>query len=596
MPMFHRYGRILPLFFVLLAALPLLARGQVDSGNEIPEVTRTYALINARVVQAPGRVLERTTVIVRDGLITAVGTDVTVPFDAERIEADSLTIYAGFIDALSHAGIPAPKEQPRPERPDNPGFPPDAEAGILPGRDVRSLLEADHKSIKDLRQTGFTAAHVVPRGRMLPGMGAIILLSDGSVNEMVYTGETSLFAQLASARRMYPGTDMAVIAKMRQLFRESERRSRLEKLYADNPAGMLRPQYDPTHYALFPVLEADRPVFFHTEDALDIHRVLSLHQELGFSLVLTGANQSFAVTEKLAAAGIPVMLTLDLPEDKRDKKKDKEGEDDEAEADTTAAAPATDTAGELPEVTEKPAHDPNLRVKDSTDLEAEKKNLEARRDAQRQRYLTNAGMLAKNGLTLGFTTLDTKAADALPNIRTMVENGLSQDDALAALTTNPAQVLGVSAAMGTVEAGKLGNMVVADGNIFDKESKIRYVFVDGRKYEVEVKKEGASDSTAAAAVAGTWTYTVKTPEGEISGTLTIDEDLSGTISMDVMPEALDIENASFEDGVLTFSFDVGGTEIVTVTVTVEGDEFEGEATTSDGPVPLSGSREPETNL
>ncbi len=580
--MIRRYGRILLLS--VLAAGPLATQAQVDSGNELPDVTRTYALVGARIVQAPGRVLEGATVIVRDGLITAVGRDVAVPFDAERIAADSMTVYAGFIDGLSHVGIPAPKEQQRPERPDDPGFPPDAEAGIQPGLDVRTLLKADDKSLTDLRESGFTAAHVVPRGRMLPGMGAIILLAGDDANEVVYTGEASVFAQLASARRMYPGTDMAVIAKMRQLFHEAERRQRIEKLYADNPTGIQRPSYDPTHYALFPVLDADRRVFFHTEDALDVYRALALHEELGFSMVLTGLNQSFDAMDKLKAANIPLLLTLDLPE-----KKDAKNDDDKADADSTEAKP-TDTAGELPEVPE-PAYDPLLRVSDFNDLEAEKKNLEARRDAERKKYLENASTLAAAGFGFGFTTLDTKAGDVLPNVRTLIENGLTEDAALAALTINPARILGVAATMGTVEEGKMGNLVVATGNIFDKDSKIRYVFVDGRKYEMEIEKKKAAAEGVDAAAAGTWSFTASTPDGDFGGTFVVDEDLTGTIASDMLGEELEITGATFEDDVLSFSFDVDGIGLVTVSVTIDGDEFDGEATSAvAGSVPFFGKR------
>ena len=581
--MIVRHGPILLLSALVL--LPPAAWAQVDSGDEIPEVTRTYALVNAKVVQAPGRTLERATVIVRDGLITAVGTDAAIPFDAERIAADSMTVYAGFIDGLSHAGIPVPKAQPRPERPDDPGYPSDAEAGILPGRDVRTLLVADDKSIADLRKAGFTAAHVVPRGRMMPGMGAIVLLGEGDANALVFRGETSLFAQLASARRMYPGTDMAVIAKVRQLIRESKRRRQIERLYADSPAGIQRPTYDPTHYALFPVLDAERPVFFHTEDALDIHRALSLHDELGFGMVLTGLSQSFDAIDRLQAAGVPLLLTLELPEDKREKKGDAK-----ADRDSTEAGP-TDTAGELPEAPE-PAYDPLLRVTDHNDLDKEKKNLEARRDAERTKYLENAGALAAAGFRFGFTTLDTKAADVLPNLRMLTENGLTEDAALAALTTNPARILGVSAAMGTVEAGKVGNLVVATGNIFDEESTIQYVFIDGRKYEMETpkRKEGGTDS-AAASFAGTWSVTASSPDGDVDGTLVLSDDLTGTLSVNVLNEELTISGATFEDGVLSFSCDAEDIGTITITVTVSGDEFNGEATNpAFGSIPFSGSR------
>ena len=243
---------------VLLAALLLTPRAvEAQESDDVPQVTRTYALENARVVQAPGRVLERATVVVRDGLITVVAPDAAIPFDAERIAADSLTIYAGFIDGLSHAGLTKPKEEQNQERPKNPGEPPNDKAGIQPERDVRALLDPKEKNLVALRKAGFTAAHVVPYGRMLPGTGAVILLAGDDANSLVFKGDVSLFAQFTPARRMYPATDMSVMATMRQLYREAKRRQLMEKLYAEDPTGLERPQYDPVHYALFPVLDGE---------------------------------------------------------------------------------------------------------------------------------------------------------------------------------------------------------------------------------------------------------------------------------------------------------------------------------------------------
>ncbi len=464
--------------------LPIFAHGQVNSGEEIPTVTRTHALVNARVVQAPTRMLERATVVIRDGLITAVGSDVTIPFDAEKIAADSLTVYAGFIDGLSHAGIPEPPKAANEERPENPGFPPDAMAGIQPGRDVRTLLDPTQQNLKDLRAAGFTAAHVVPRGGMLPGSGAIILLAGEHANDLVVKGNTALFAQITPARRMYPATDMGVIATMRQLYREAARRKRIDELYNKDPAGLERPAYDPVHYALFPVLGGATPVYFHTEDALDLHRILLLRSELEFPVVLTGLGQSFEVVDKLRQAGHPLLLGTKFP--KAPKQKGQEP------ADSTKAQP-TDAAAELPEVA-IPAYRKDLRTMSYTDVDAERKNLEARRDLERKKYLTNAATLHEAGLSFGFTTLDTKPADIIGNVRTMIEHGLPEHAALAALTTTPAEILGVSSSMGTVDVGKMANLVVTKGSIFENDVTIRYVFIDGAKFVLEPDQE-KQDST-----------------------------------------------------------------------------------------------------
>lgn len=579
----------------LLAALlltPHLAPAQPS--DDVPQVTRTYALVNARVVQAPGRVLDRATVVVRDGLITVVGPDAAIPFDAERLAADSLTIYAGFIDGLSHAGLAKPKEEQNQDRPDNPGLPPNDQAGIQPERDVRTLLDPAEKSLEALRKAGFTAAHVVPYGRMLPGSGAVILLAGDDANALVFKGDASLFAQFTPARRMYPGTDMAVMAKLRQLYREAKRRQLMEKLYAEDPTGLERPEYDPVHYALFPVLDGDRPLFFHTEDALDLHRALDLQKNLGFPLVLTGLSQSFEAVEALQQANVPLLLTLDLPEAPK-----KSGGDQKPDAapDSTAAEEAaapTDAPGELPEALTS-AYDPDFRATSYQDVEAEKKNLEARQEMEREKYYATAATLSEAGLTFGFTTLDAKPEDVMKNLRTMVENGLSEDAALAALTTNPADILGVSASMGTVDPGKMGNLVVMTGPLFEEKTQIRYVFIDGQKFEIEAKKKAApSDPNAVVNPAGTWSYTVESPDGEVAGTLTITGNsgrLSGSIETPLSPDPIALDNIELDGNLLTFSFNAGPMGTISANVTLDGDSLDGSVSGADfAGLPMTGTR------
>ena len=581
---------------VLLAALLLTPRTtQAQLNDDVPEVTRTFALVNARVVQAPGRVLDRATVVVRDGLITVVETDATLPFDAEPIAADSLTIYAGFIDGLSHAGLTKPKEDQNQERPKNPGAPPNDQAGIQPDRDVRALLNPKEKSLEALRKAGFTAAHVVPYGRMLPGSGAVILLAGDDANSLVFKGDASLFAQFTPARRMYPATDMAVMAMMRQLYHEAKRRQLMEKLYAEDPTGLERPEYDPVHYALFPVLDGERQIYFHTENALDLHRALDVQQSLGFPLVLTGLNQSFEAVEALQEANVPLFLTLDLPE------APKNGKDD-AKPDTPADSTA---AGEAPEPTDAPddlpeammtAYDPDFRTTSYEDLEAEKKNLEARQEMERKKYYATAATLHEAGLTFGFTTMDAKPADVMKNLQTMVENGLAEDAALAALTTNPAEILGVSASMGTVDPGKMANLVVMTGPLFEEKSKIRYVFVDGRKFEMETREKKAtpSDPNAVINPAGSWSFTVESPDGEVEGSLTISGspgDLGGTITTPMGPDPIPLDDVEIEGNLLTFSFSAGPMGTISAQITITDDDMEGTVSGADfGGLPITGTR------
>src|SRR5258707_15837751 len=116
------YKRILTLFaVVLLGLLPRVIFAQDE--KPVAPVGRTYALTNATIVQAPGRKIEKGTVVMKDGLITAVGASVAIPPEAIVIKADSMYVYAGFIDGLSHVGVTKPKEE-KQDRPKDPGNPP----------------------------------------------------------------------------------------------------------------------------------------------------------------------------------------------------------------------------------------------------------------------------------------------------------------------------------------------------------------------------------------------------------------------------------------------------------------------------------------
>lgn len=577
------------------ALAPPAALAQSDI--EVPQVTRTFAIENARVVQAPGRVIERGTVVVRDGLIEAVGAGVPIPFDAERIAGDSLTVYAGFIDGLSHAGIPQEAEEEQ-EDVEDPGNPPPDRAGIQPGRQARALLDPSQSSVEALRNAGFAAAHVVPRGELLPGQGAVVQLAGEAPAEMLLVPQASLFMQFKGARGgypnvVYPSTPMAVIATIRQLYREAARRGEVLAAYESDPSGLERPPTDPIHEAFVPLTTGEQTAFFQADGALEIFRALELQRELGFPMALAGVGQAHRALDALQEADVKLFLTLDLPEEPKAKR-------DTVAADTiTASGAPADTVTTASDTTKGVTpEDPgsffvrDFRVRSYEDAEAEEENLRARQAIARQDYLTAAARLHEAGLRFGFTTLEAKPQDLRKNLRLMIESGLPEEAALAALTTNAASLLGLSNRLGTVDEGKIANLVVTAGPYFEEESEVRYVFVDGRKFEAEAPATDA-DAEGAANPAGTWSYTVETPQGAISGTLTITGtpgNLSGTITGAGQDEAR-LENLELDGAQLSFAFDAGEFGRVTADVTLDGDDLDGTLTTSDGEsVPVTGTR------
>lgn len=551
---------VLPALFLLLASLavPPAAVAQRQADEPLPTVTRAIAIENARIVVAPGREIEGGTIVLRDGLIEAVGRGVSVPTDARRIAGDSLVVYAGFIDGLSTAGMPEEDGDGDRNRPERPGEPTYEQAGIQPHRKAASLLSPTHESIAALRNTGFAAAHVVPHGRSMPGTGAVILLGGDDARDMVLDDEASILMQFQSSRGVYPATDMAILARVRQLYRDAERRLELEQRYAEDPAGMARPPSDDVLRALQKVVSRETPVVFHTEGnsgALQIHRALALQQQLGFPMILAGANQAFDVVEPIRNANHAVFLTLALPDEPATKR---------------------DSVRDLRAST--PNFDGNLRTRTSADVEAERDNLLARQAIERARYLATAADLHAAGITFGFSTRGAKPDSILKNVRTMVAHGLPSEAALAALTTNPARILGVDRHLGTLDEGKIANLVVADGSIFDDGTAIRHVFVDGVEYEVEQPRRSNGADTTQVNPAGEWAYRSETPDEATTGVLSMTRTngaLQGMITIDGRYGAIELDQITLSGTDITLRFSEPDLGTFTIKAAVDGDQMEG---------------------
>jgi len=560
-----------------LALLFLVATVGVTHAQdyEVPTVTDTYVVEDARVVQAPGEVLESATVVVRDGLIEAVGSDVSVPYDARRIAGDSLTVYAGFIDGLSHAGVEMPENEGNEQDDVDPGDPPPDRAGVQPDRTVRPFLAPDASDLEGLRKAGFTAGHVVPEGQMLPGHGAYIHYGGDTATDMMMAPSPTLFGQIEAADGyVYPATEMAVIAKMRQLFRETARREELRAAYNQNPSGRRQPPQDPEHSALVPVLDGTTPMAFYADDALTLHRVLGLQSELGFPLVLAGLAESHETVDALQGTDAPLFLTLDLPEE-------------------PTRSPASDTT--IADTTDAPSqyYSPELRTPSYETVADEEANLELRHATERQEYLETAATLQEAGLQFGFTTREADADDIRGHLRTMIDQGLSEEAALAALTTRPASHLGLSNRLGTVEAGKVANLVVTDGSYFADDTAVQHVFVDGRLYDYSGDEDSESTiSGDVSAVLGTWSYTLETPKGEFSGTISFEGDQSGLEGTFTGPqgEEQDLESIAFDGSTLSFTVPSDQGPSLSVSVQVEDGTFEGSATVRGRSLSLSGER------
>ncbi|MBN3582124.1 amidohydrolase family protein [Algoriphagus aestuarii] len=514
---------------------------QSDPTGKKP-ITSTYAITNATVVTAPGKAGTKSTVLIKDGVIQGVGTNLSLPKEARIIAGDSLFIYPGFIDGGSDAGITAPKD---PERPKDfvSSNPPDEIAGITPWRSAVDQYSAADGKVEDFRKAGFTIAQILPEGGMIAGKAAIVVYgSEYSTN--VLKTNTALLASFSGARGMYPGTAVGVMAKFRDVYQNTKLTKGRGDQY-QTVAGVNRPEVTPTYSAMMDVINSEVPVMYEASSELEVRRAISLQKELGFKLILTGLEDYANVIDVIKAANVPVLISLEIPDDKAIK-----AQKDEADESVKAQY---------------------ARVKEAYD-----------------QAIKQASLLEKAGVPFAFTTAGTKAGDVMKSLKTMIENGLSEEAALAALTTNAASILGMSRVAGTIEKGKMANLVISTDSLFSEDSQIKHVIVDGYVYDYETKskkKASKSEDGSAAKVAGSWDYETESPAGNSGGVFQITQDgsdYSGTITLDDPSGSgkinADLNEITVNGKSMSFSFDIaaGGMNLtVNVSGEVEGESFEG---------------------
>jgi len=301
--------------------------------------------------------------------------------------------------------------------------------------------------------------------------------------------------------------------------------------------------------------------------------------------MLAGIADAFEALDALQAADTPLFLTLDLPEPADGIEADTT-DVDTTDADTTERAVTPQDPGSF--------FESDLRVQSEEDAEAESTQLKARQRAILDQYRGTAATLHEAGMMFGFSSVEAKPGDIHENLHAMIEAGLPEDAALAALTTDAASLLGIADQVGTVEEGKIANLVVTTGDLFDEESSIEYVFVDGHRFDYTAEEEEGEVTGSVEAVVGTWAYEVETPQGTQTGTIVIEGDesgLEGTISGGNEDETTELTGISFDGTTLSFTFDSGQAGSIDTSVEVEGTTFEGSASGSFGSLPITGEKE-----
>lgn len=585
-----------------IRAIPLVllfcffATSLISQNSDEPAViTSKFVIQNVHIISKAGSTPTFGSVLIEDGMIKQVGRTVSIPFDAEIIEGDSMYLYPGFIDALSHTGIK--KEESGGDRPKvkNPGYPPNDVAGITPDLSAFDFISHKEKSIKDMRSQGFGISHVVPHGRLFPGQGAIILLEGESPDEMTIRKNVSTYTQFKGARGMYPQTIIGQMAKWREMYRGAAYAKKHNTSFEANPVGIKRPAYDKAIQALIPVVEKKQKVFFKASKALEIRRALALQKDLGFSIVVSDVKQATHSMDALKALNADVLMSISLHKEEKNEE-EKEGEKkkkDEKKGDDKGA-----------EEKIKEGKKEKKKKKKEEKKDPEKEGLEARKKAAIAEYVSQAAMLEDKNIPFSFSFIDGKPKDLHANLRRMIEAGLSENAALAALTTNPAKLLGISNIAGSLERGKLANIVMTDQPYFDEKSKIKYVFVEGKPFKTEEKKkkkkkgDGGDEGVD---IIGKWSYEMNIPMPDNTGIILIektgDSYKVSIASVDNLTDFEEIEDVELDGSNLVFDFDVtdGMTMNVEMDLDFDEDTFEGTVTAGQfGTFDMTGNRDSKT--
>ncbi len=484
-------------FLVTLLAVSLLPALAIRLATAQHSGIDTYAITNARIVPGSGATIDKGTVVFRNGLIVAVGANANVPADARVIDGAGLTVYPGLIDSYTNLALPEASPspavgggggggffqlqaaaQPRPGGPNS-----TQPAGLQPETMVEEVIRTGGADVEAARGAGFTTALTLPRTGIWMGQSALINLAGENPQQMIVRSPVAMHVGFTPLRGSYPGSLMGVFAQLRQMMLDAQRYRDSLQIYERSPRGVRRPDTDRSLAALIPVLEGKMPVVMLANTEREIDRALDLAAEFKLKLIIAGGRESARLSDRLVKQNVPVLLSLNLPRR------------------TTAAMPEAD-----PEP---------LRV------------LRERVEAQQ-----TAGKLARAKVRFAFESGSLpNASDIMVNANRTIENGLSADDALRAFTLWPAEILGMGNQLGSIEVGKIANLTVTRGDLFDRNSRITHVFIDGRPVDLRPAATPPGGGAATRNLTGAWTLNVNLGE-EKTATLNLRQEgdrLTGSI-------------------------------------------------------------------
>ena len=432
-----------------IGALAIASAGVTIIRADVPHV---FAIKGARIFPVAGATISSGTIVVRNGLIEAVGADAAVPATATVIDGAGLTVYPGLIDMGSSTGVDVPAQTP-------PAFRTTAEAerfrrsiNFRPDLDAASYLRSDSPDLARFASAGITSVLATPPNGIFKGQSALVNVVGSPERPQI--GDVGNYREGLQVVRTpvalhvdygggggrgggYPVSLMGVVSFVRQHFIDARYQRAAQDRYAKaSNAGMERPNYDASLNALQPALDGKLPVAFEANAAREIMRALDMAREFKLDPIVTGAGEAHEVAEDLKGRNARVIYNVNYPTRSR------------------ALPPDADEAISV---------------------------LRARANAPKV-----PAALSKAGVTFAFSSAGLRdPRDFVRNVARAVREGLPADAALRALTADAAKIAGAGDRVGTLEKGRIANLLVTEGDLFDNAMRVRHVFVDGRMVNID---------------------------------------------------------------------------------------------------------------
>jgi len=376
-------------------------------------LAQTIAITGGTVYPVSGPKMENATVLIRDGRIAAVGTNVTVPADATRIDASGKWVTPGLIDGAGQMGLREIGAVQNTNEYTLRGNEVAAAFNVLEGINPASALIAVN------RMEGVTTTLTVPNGSLIWGQAVLIDLDGATIEAMRVKSPAAMVADLSEGSKEAGGGSRAGVAqRLRRVLNDARE-------YATRRADYRRRQIQDLSAsaadleALQPVLRGELPLIVVANRRSDIETALRIAREYKLRLILAGAAEAWMIPGEIAAAGVPVLVE---PLD-------------------------------------------NIPSYDALGIRYE-----------------NAALLSKGGVKVSLMETATEnTRDLRQQAGNAVATGMSWEQALRAVTLTPAEVLGVADRYGSLDVGKVANVVVWTGDPFEFSTGVEHVYIRGRE-------------------------------------------------------------------------------------------------------------------